>query len=269
MELLEYNSTIRWQEDKNRVNYYYDLYQYKLRINLYGIHFFRYVTNEHQFDSRLQECVPTYIRYLSSTHLSNTHNSEIKKNNTLYTIAELLFDKMGPNAIDSMRSIVDWKNKTNTKVKLKVSHNLLEIYVNDNTILSDLIKAISKVNMHYYLFYVKKIKDYEPGIIYHRIPKNKYRIYFNFHRFSSTESSNFAKFIISNDFILSRSLANTMFYYLGKGKQNKRYGRYLSSYDNIVLFTHYYVDFDDDKMITLLALFDDSLIRKVFQIKKR
>lgn len=259
MELLEYNDDLRWTEDSVRVNYYYNLYKYKFWARIPYIHFFRYTKDEYQFSKRLTDVAPIYYQY----RVSRFGDS----NKTLY---ELIKETKSGDYVDLIKNFIIWRREASKqlKYKIKISYNTLEIYSNDSVEFMNSLNIAAISNKR--LYYVNKIEDYSEDVIYQKVPKRKYRLYFQLHRFDKETTKSFVKFLFSHDFSLSRSLNSSVYNFL-EIKSIKRRNNFYTNYrtDGMTLFTHYYVDFDDDKLLTLLSLFESSIIRRLYRIEKR
>lgn len=260
MELLEYNDDLRWTEDTFRVNYYYNLYKYKFWARIPYIHFFRYIKDEYQFNKRLTDTVPA-IYYQYKTSRFGDGNK---------TFHELMKETKSDNYVDLIKNFIIWRREASKqlKYKIKIRYNTLEIYSNDFVEFMNSLNIASISNKR--LYYVNKIENYCEDVIYQKVPKHKYRLYFQLHRFDKETAKSFIKFLFSHDFSLSRSLNSNVSNFL-EIKSIKRRNNFYTNYrtDGMTLFTHYYVDFDDEKLLTLLSLFESSIIRRLYRIEKR
>lgn len=259
MELLEYKSDLRWVEDKLRVNYYYNLYQYKFWACIPYIHFFRYVRDEYQFNKRLDQLAPSYYHYRLS-----------KWDDHAKSLQDLIEESGNKSYIQIIKNFINWRNIEikQLKCKAKISHNTIEIYSNDSTIFNSFLQ-FEKIISHKRLYYVKQIKNFSTEVIYQKNPKNKYRLYFHLHRFDSETTKSFIKFLLTHDFSLSPSLTSCIHDFLELKSVRRRSNFYVNKGNGLTLSTHYYIDFDDEKLLTLLSLFESSIIRRVYRIEKR
>lgn len=258
MELLEYNDNLRWTEDILRVNYYYSLYQYKFWAHIPYLHFFRYIKDEYQFYKRLDDVAPSYYQYKFS-----------RWDDHAKTLQDLIQESGNGGYIDVIKNFILWRSAANKqlKFKIKISHSTLEIYSNDPAEFMQFLQ-ISSISRKR-LYYVRKIQNYSTEVIYQKFPKHKYRLYFQLHRFDKETTKSFVKFLLSNDFSLSPSLTSAVHDFLQVRSVKRRNNFYFNNTSGITLFTHYYVDYDDEQLLTLLSLFESSVIRRLYRIEKR
>lgn len=236
--------------DKNRVNLYFDKYKYKTVLCIPLIHYFRNVTNIKKYQCRLNDTLHVWT-----------------SNNTLTRVAKTLQEILlagSPTNVKKFEKIISWLEyvKPTTDIKIVTKYDFLEIYNNDLTQISDLLDRLSQFNLKEKLYYAEKLNHYTKDTIYHKNPKFKTRIYFKLKRFDDAETDNFTKFVESYNFNLSPSLTNLLY-------RSHLYRSFRVPQIKKVIMEHFYVDINDDYLLTVLSLTYPDLIRKVCKIEKR
>lgn len=147
----------------------------------------------------------------------------------------------------------EWAKTNQVNVKTLVSGNNLSMFVDDLVIAEKFIE-FAMINP---VMVTNRIltRTYKKGVVYHKHPKHKFRLYFEFCRFTAEESKEFINFIENNAFVSSDSLRRRL-------ESRKR-----SIFDMIIYSTHF-VDYDDDKLLTVMSLLYPKSIRKVCSIEK-
>lgn len=167
-------------------------------------------------------------------------------------------DSKSQNAVllDLSNKLAIWKcwtvaNTADTKKLL--SGNNYVLYTNDVTLIEKFVE-ITEIAPTSIIHRIVK-RTYEKGVVYHKYPKKKFRLYFNFHRFSIDDQKDFMQFLDSNDFSPSDSLTRRL--------NSRRHSMF-----PLILYTSHFVDYDDEKLLTVLALTYNDTIRKVCRIEK-
>lgn len=252
MESLESNNFIL---DKNKLHLYFNKFQYKINLRLVGIEYFRYVNDVSDFESRLESSVAIseYGRWMSrSASYIYSSLQEILTN-------RVNFSKSG------LMDFIEWKSLRDVKNDhmIKISRGNVDVY-STNLDVINLIKNIAeKNNITYQMYYVKET-EYERNVVYLKKPKNSNRVYLRYNRLDLDKTAKLVKFLDLNNFIMSKSLKQSL-----TRRNNPSHMILLGPPKYHLLFDHHYVEFNDEKMITLLSLSYPELIRKICRIEKR
>lgn len=253
MELSELNN---FRLDKNRLHFYYNKYQYKISLRLVGIEYFRYINNILAFNERLNSVISRFdYRFVSAKHFE------------LPTLAEVLHARTNFNKF-AVEEFIDWKCSRTERDDhtIKISHGTVDCYSSNLDIIKFLEDIAVRNNVSHELYYVEN-NSYERNVIYRKNPKNLYRVYLSFRRMEEKERDKFLKIINDHGFITSRSLNETLTNSSRNSIQRFIFGQANPTY--YLLFDHHYLDFDDDRLITILSLTYPDLIRKICRMEKR
>jgi hypothetical protein len=218
--------------DKTKIKLYYDKYIYKINVSINQIHFFRNTKLEIDFDAR-----------------ARWHKSINGDDETNYDLA-MAFVKFRQEVTRLQKDF-----------KIIINYNSIDVYANDRAIFEELLDTIIATGVDLddmfikYLYAVPKA-NYNDRVIYHVEPKHNYRALLKTAKLSPTIKRDLADFITQYGLKPSLSLDNHLTF--NRGTQ-----LYLW------VWSHYFIDFDDEHMISLLLLRFDGLIRKVCKIEKR
>lgn len=141
-----------------------------------------------------------------------------------------------------------WVESTNADLNIMAGVHHINIYTNDLEHIQKFVE-ITNVNTTNIIKRVV-VGTYEKGVVYHKHPKNKFRLYFNYRRFENSDRTDFVEFLVNNQFYPSQRLKERL-------KHKQLY----------VSYTHY-VDYDDEQLLTVMALTYHDVIRKVCRIEK-
>lgn len=249
--------------DKTRLTLYYDQYKYKVHFIVPGIQYFRNIKSVNDMSLRLAHDVLnserqpyssfTSNRFGATTHLSRLQFKrldDILKNNfsgeKVIKDYFLMYEKLIANSTDSH--------------KIAVSANSVIIYTNSETLISDI--KVQGESIQPKSYYVETKPDYVKGKIYHKSPTHKYRVYFSLKRLTDKESANrFRDFINTNDCKPSYSLQREL--------NAALYDSRMIRTPYLMLVSNHYIDINDEKIITMLALTFGDYVSKVSDIVQR
>jgi hypothetical protein len=218
--------------DKSKMFLYYDRFIYRAKISIDNVQYFRHVKSI--------EKLWTKIGYLSNMRstigISAKDVSEVKK-------------------------FIEWiENTSHTKEDYWYSShvNYINFYTNNISIIEELIILLSnEVELcEYQLNRVIDKPKTDRTKIYLVDPKYRYRIYFKWGKTTDIQRNELIEFIESNDIYCSSSFEHWV-----KKRLNHNYSHYL--WDN------YFIEFNNEMIITLLSLKFDNIIRKICSVEKR
>lgn len=216
--------------DKSRVFLYYDKFRYRAKIPVDNVQYFRHVNSM----KRLWDQV-SYVTNIRSIGLNDKDIFLVKR-------------------------FVGWlENNTHTKkddyhYSLRVHH--VNFYTNNPEIVGELITALGMPTKHCQLFRAIDVPKTDRTKIYLVDPRHQYRIYLKWGKTSDEQRDDLINFINSYNITCSDS-----FQYWVRGQLSHHYSHYL--WDN------YFIEFDDETIITLMSLKFDNLVRKICSIEKR
>lgn len=231
--------------DVARSTFYFDKFKYKMSFFVRNVHYFRSIKTVDNFRRK-------FDRY--STQLDDGYFF-------FDDIQSLVSDKKTQTAIESF---VRWRESlvnTQLKFKIRVNHSHILIYGNDLQLYDDLLTeikdSVNPAQIEYY--YVDPNPNYDRSVIYLQKPKRKFRIYLKSEIYTTANREKLLKFMIDNDIYMCQSFNE----WLTRNNSNNFYKNTSYSWD------HFFFEFDDEPLITLILLKFDRLIRKVCTIEKR
>jgi hypothetical protein len=134
------------------------------------------------------------------------------------------------------------------------------VYANDAALLESLRDSFrGQVALSYHS--AERITNMQTDVIYQLEPKHCYRAYFMDNRIPNEDFNRLIDFLGQNDFTPCRSLV------VKHRTLNNDERLYRSNFTRTERANH--VDYDDDRMITVLMLMFPGIIRKVYRIERR
>lgn len=240
--------------DKKRVNLYYDKYKYKTVVHIPLIQYFREIDSYSKYEKRLDE-------YLTLWDGLGSRGQRAAK-----SIREII-EVNSANAIAKFAEIVTWRQyfKNIRDFRFTIKYDTIELYTSELDLVNNLLKRLKQFNVDSKVYYAEKITDYDIGKVYHINPKFKTRIYFKLKRLTD-EAEEFKQFLKTYEFSLSPSLRNA----LDKKRRLPAIPAIgLNRPLAVLIQEHFFVDINDDQLITVLALRYPNFIRKICKIEKR
>jgi hypothetical protein len=224
--------------DSTRLTLYHDKFKYRMSIFIRGIHFFRSVNTLAGYTNRLDSYKAERM-YYQNVHLILSDHESLKH----------------------IRNFVKWRaSKVTDKLdfKLRIGEDRVTIYSNDLTFFQIVLNKLnySKDQQHITCNYSEPMVNYEQGVVYLKNPKRKFRIYMRSEKYTGSQRTALLEFIHKNDISMSPSLLSWL-----KSRS--------SSYGDSWAWSHYFFEFDQESLVTILCLKFDKLIRKVCTIQKR
>lgn len=252
-QLIDHSGMPPWHNtiklDTTRTKLYYGRYKYRATAELKGVQYFRYIYRIDSLPARLKDKVNSPEGFISWTNLDN----QLK---TVHSIIE----SMGKNCHEDIANFVSWREwsrEFSDQYTLRLQVDRMDLYTNNLNVIDKLTntQGISVTQ-------AAPVAEYDPTVIYHKNPKHKLRIYFNFHAFSFDEADQFKELLSAYKFTGSPSLTRSL---------DRESGRWMNWPNRRKMFVmnDYFVDCDDESLTTILALSYGNLIRKVQRIEKK
>ena len=241
--------SIKYTDDISRVNYYYDIYQYRCVIRLHAVEFIRLCN----FDSNKFDYWMNHITY---------------KNGVKSKWKNVISDKKS-----LLKSICDWvgQNKKNKDVKITFSSNTISLYYNDENSIVELLNVIRSneqqdINLRIKFSRSSRISNFERGVVYLANPKAKFRLYFSYMRLSVDEENYILDYLRNID---NMSCSYQIRRWLRDETQQMTPSWYSPGVKKFIFFRNTFIDVDDDSHATFLNLYRPGIIYKVNKIEKR
>lgn len=254
MASLELSDNVIADKDSSKVSLYYDLYRYRGTLKVNCIEYFRNIVTHTAFLNKLERLIFKSGYYYS------------KKNNGDVTIREVIKTE-SPESYDIIESIVNWRQKLSglpKDIKIVISHAHFNIYFNDFNIIKPLNDSINNLGKTINYSYTEVIPNFKRGVIYHKQPKNKFRLYLKMKRLTGQDRLDFIKFIKQYDYQLSRSLQQSILF---KSSRNTFFSRGLYP-ETLLITSSHHLDYDEESLLTLFAISYPELVGKVCTIEK-
>lgn len=246
---MESSHYINYTDDISRVNYYYDIYQYRCVIRLHAVEFIR-VCN---FDSNKFDYWMNHITYKNGT--------------------KTIWKKVIGDRKDFLKVLCDWvgQNKKNKDIKITFSSNTISLYYNDEHKILELlniIKSNEQKDIYTRINFSRsnRIQNFERGIVYLANPKAKFRLYFSYMRLSVAEEDYILDYLRN---IENMSCSYQIRRWLRDETQQMTSTWYRPGVKKFIFFRNTFIDVDDDSHATFLNLYRPGLIYKVNKIEKR
>jgi hypothetical protein len=153
--------------------------------------------------------------------------------------------------------------KFENEFTLRTQSNNVALYSSNVRLINSLARKLKAE-----ITYVKPRELYDKSVVYHVNPKHSIRVYFNNKLLDATVATEFKKLLKTYAFTCGPGLKKSL----------KRGSVWTSAYlpasnsssgSNLLLMSNHYVDFDDEALITILALHTTEIIRKVCRIEKK
>jgi len=238
-------SKITFELDSRRTDHYFGKYQYKASFDVKGVGYFRYIKSYDRFESLIDE---THIRV--SNPIARSHRP--------ITLREQL-----EPTLDVIKEFVLWRQWADSEdrdFRVNVTHNNVIVYANDAALLESLRDSFrGQVALSYYQ--TERIANMQTDTIYQLEPKHSYRVYFVDNRMSNEDFIRLIEFLEQHGFTPCRSLLRDYRELVDDDRL------YRSNFTKVERSHH--VDYDDERMITVLMLMFPGIVRKVYRIERR
>jgi len=227
----------------HRSNLYYNKYQYRARLRLTGLNRTWYAKTLDEYKDRIKE-----VRSWDPSDVP-----KIRKD----------LDNVD---MDAIGRYIDWRNiyftppkKSDKKVLIRIESSVAAVFSNDLSIL----QTLETINGTDSVDYSSVDTSMPAGVKYFvNEPKYNYRIYFKSKRTDEKFRDNLCKFIDrykSTDTVIIPSPALKV--WLNDDTRHKWYNRFCSS--------HYFLDYNDESVSTLIGLMFGDMVKNRFKLEKR
>lgn len=245
MASLELCENVFAEHDKTRLFTYYDKFKYRGVLKVKYIEYFRNAKHSNDFFNCLNKRI--YFGYSRIPKFDKTVRESIENE--------------CPSNYDIIQKFISWKeNNTDIpkEVKIKINFSYITLYFNDFEKVKELNTAINKLGHYFRYNYSDIIPDFKKGVVYHKEPKYKFRLFFKTSRFYNDEKEKFINFLDRYAFSPSQSLKTSM---------NSK-PTIITLRNTLYLHNTHYIDYDDEALLTVIALSYPNVIGKVCTIEK-
>ena len=224
--------------DSSRQHLYFNQYKYRCCMMIGGMNYFKNTTTREDVDFEVvrlqQEPFHTWRKPLRSA------------------------------SVENIKMFVSWRNRVKDKqstFKLVITQNTVNIYSNEPDLILSIKDHFSDTDVveTIKLTFSEIREDYEHDVIYRANPQYKYRVYFKSRRVTQEEKNELHEFLLENQVTMSASLERWF--------ERERHLRSMSG--GYWVWDYLFFDYDDEYIVTLLALKFDNTIRKICRIVKK
>jgi len=243
IQYIEYRDTL-----------YYSKYKYRAKFYLYGVRRSTFHKTINDLIERLTLDEEEFTGKGSGISIFPSYyysKIAIKESRQIY------------DNISSLSKFMDWNNlqKRNKNVLLRIENNQASVFSSDLKLLQTLADIFDG-DMSQITFTEAVAAEILGVKTFVKEPKHKFRVYIRSKIVPEEFRKNFAKILKTNKKTLFPS--NSFHDWLTQ----KRPG-YVWSYSNRYLHNSYYIDYDDESMITYLALVHGDILGKKYRLEKR
>jgi len=219
---------------ENRTSPYFGKYMYRAQCRVMGACYTYYTNNIDQFVEKLER-------------------TKANKNSYRISILNSRFEETYDHIdLEQIKKFYEWKNsKDNDRFMYRVQGNMVSFFSNDIELLKtlDVLDSNTKYSM---------AKVEQTDVLYFKTdPKYKYRTFFKGRKMPTDFQDN-----VEN---LQKMYGDKLHFSPGMVRMINKYSRSPYRY----MHTSYYIDYDDEGMRTILALWFGDLLAKTFSCKKQ
>jgi hypothetical protein len=233
---------------------YYNEYKYRAKFHIYGLRRSTFHRTINELVDRLTLDEEELKDFLLSLHKNSTsyyNKIAIKESRQIY------------DNIASLSKFMDWYNiqKRQKDTIFRIEHNDASVFSNNLELLKTLADIfdgdMSKISI------TQAIPSDLVGVkTFVKEPKHKFRVYVRSKIVPEDFRKTFSKILKTNKKTLFPS--NSFHDWLTEKPPG-----YVWSYSNRYLHSNYYIDYDDESMITYLALIYGNILGKKYRLEKR
>lgn len=239
MESSKLIDGITFLYDTTGFGLYFGKYAYKAKMVFKAVGLVRYYKTVDQFDLRLDQTMYSYWN-----------------NNTNCTLRNIIGDDGGD--VLALKKFINWKNNDFDKTaKIVTTRNTITFYFNKINTIKSFQAAVGKYNTA--CSWRQKTTKYKRGVVYHKNPTHKWRILMHANYINAAEFENFEALLTNYDIKACPTILRTMRMY-----HNNR----LTS-PGFYIHQNNFLDVNDERITTLIALQFPRLIKKICTIERK
>ena len=232
-ELFSMDITIN---DEVRNKLYFGKYNYKASINLRGLSYTYYINSIEKYIDRIE-------KFKNERTFAWRIHGDFNDSEANY------WNSINFNLI---KKFLDFKQAYSNYITIRIEKDYASIFSNNLTVLQTLLELDHKAS-----FYKANVYEAE-SLFFKKEPKYKHRVYFK----SRKVKSEFAESILdyasraNNNLKISPALIS----YLSNSN--------FSYYNYKMLHSSYYIDYNDESMLTIFHMLFPGMLGKVYNLKK-
>ena len=233
LKLADDNSDVDFYEYRDQ--HYYNKYEYRARFNLVGVRYTWYIKSD------IQELVERLEAPVTSYHRLAYERDEVRENLAI------------------LASFLKWRNELKKKktATIRIEHNTVGVFSNDLQELKDIVNCIPDIEVDYTQ---AQISNYIGIKHFMRKPKHKFRVYLKSRRVEGSFAED-----LYNMFKKNKSLypSPALKHWAKGSKGNQSSWRYRFSNAS------HFIDYDDESVLSYLALLHGDMLGKRYKLEKR
>jgi hypothetical protein len=227
---MDFNVT---EETRNKL--YFGKYQYKACIKLLGLSYTYYISSIEKYIERIE-------KFKNERTFAWRIHGDFNDSEGSYW-----------NSIDFklIEDFLQFKNAYNNYVTIRIEKDTASIFSNNITVLQSLLDLDHKAT-----FYKASVYETE-SLFFKKQPKHKFRVYFK----SKRVKSEFMETLLDyHKRAKNIKISPALISYLSN--HNPLYGNYR------ILHSSYYIDYNDESMLTIFHMLFPGMLGKVYNLKK-
>ena len=233
LKLADDNPDVDFYEYRDQ--HYYNKYEYRARFNLVGVRYTWYIKSD------IQELVERLEAPVTSYHRLAYERDEVRENLAI------------------LASFLKWRNELKKKktATIRIEHNTVGVFSNDLQELKDIVNCIPDIEVDYTQ---AQISNYIGIKHFMRKPKHKFRVYLKSRRVEGSFAED-----LYNMFKKNKSLypSPALKHWAKGSKGNQSSWRYRFSNAS------HFIDYDDESVLSYLALLHGDMLGKRYKLEKR
>jgi hypothetical protein len=233
LKLAEDNPDVDFYEYRDQ--HYYNKYEYRARFNLVGVRYTWYIKSD------IQELVERLEAPATSYHRLAYERDEVRENLAI------------------LASFLKWRNDLKEKKNstIRIEHNTVGVFSNDLQELKNITTSLPGIEVD---LTQAQISNYIGIKHFVRKPKHKFRIYLKSRRVEDSFAED-----LYNMFRKNKSLypSPALKHWAKGSKDNQSSWRYRFSNAS------HFIDYDDESVLSYLALMHGDMLGKRYKLEKR
>jgi hypothetical protein len=233
LKLADDNSDVDFYEYRDQ--HYYNKYEYRARFNLVGVRYTWYIKSD------IQELVERLEAPVTSYHRLAYERDEVRENLAI------------------LASFLKWRNDLKEKKNstIRIEHNTVGVFSNDLQELKNITTSIPGIEVDYTQ---AQISNYIGIKHFMRKPKHKFRIYLKSRRVEGTFAEDLHTMFKKNKSLYP---SPALKHWAKGSKGNQSSWRYRFSNAS------HFIDYDDESVLSYLALLHGDMLGKRYKLEKR